>query len=103
MINVVVLTTGPLFDLALAKAHLHVDDDDQDELIAAYADAATLSVLNYCDLKLVPQGAEAAFRAGALLMLGDLYASREGVLTGSTANPNPTVQALLQPYRIIRV
>lgn len=103
MIDVVVLTVGPLFDLDTAKAHLHVDDADQDELIETYADAAVLGALNYCDLKLVPQGAEPAFRAGALLMLGDLYANREAVVTGTIVSPNPTVKALLMPYRIIRV
>ena len=103
MLDVVVLTTGPLFDLDAAKAHLHVDDDDQDELIETYADAAVLSALNYCDLKLVPVGAEPAFRAGALLILGDLYANREAVITGTIVAPNPTVKALLQAYRIIRV
>ena len=103
MLSVVVLTTGPLFDLATAKAHLHVDDGDQDELIEVYCDAAVLSALIYCDLKLVPAGAEPAFRAGALLMLGDLYANREAVTEGQTYSPNPTVKALLQPYRTIRV
>lgn len=103
MLNVVVLTTGPLLSLDEAKLHLRLDGDDEDTLVSAYADAAALSVLNYCDLKLVPQGAEPAFKAGALLMLGDLYASREASIVGQTVQVNPTVQALLQPYRIIRV
>ena len=103
MLNVVVLTTGPLFTLDTAKAHLHVDDNDQDELISVYADAAVLSVLNYCDLRLVPVGAEAAFRAGALVMLGDLYANREAIIVGTIVAVNPTVEALLHPYRRMRV
>lgn len=103
MLNVVVATTGPLFDINTAKAHLHIDDTDQDELVEIYSDAAVLSVLNYCDVKLVPQGAEPVFRAGALLMLGDLYASREAVIAGLSVAVNPTVQALLGPYRSFRV
>ena len=74
MLNVVVPTTGPLLSLDEAKLHLRIDDDDSDTLIEAYADAAVLSVLNHCDLKLVPQGAEPAFKLirwenGALSLL----------------------------------
>lgn len=103
MLNVVVLTTGPLFDLAEAKQHLRVDHDDDDTLIEGYADAAVLSCLDFCDRKLVPQGAEPAFKAAALLTLGGLYNSRESVIAGATVALNPTVEALLRPYRIIRV
>ncbi|GEC02311.1 head-tail connector protein [Brevundimonas diminuta] len=103
MLDVVVLTVGPLFDLAEAKQHLRVDHDDDDTLIEGYADAAVLSCLDFCDRKLVPQGAEPAFKAAALLTLGGLYNSRESVIAGATVALNPTVEALLRPYRIIRV
>lgn len=103
MLNVVVLTTGPLLSLDEAKLHLRIDDDDSDTLIEAYADAAVLSVLNHCDLKLVPQGAEPAFKAAALLMLGDLYANRETVVVGQSFAVSPTIGALLGPYQSYRV
>jgi len=102
-VNVVVLETGPLLTLEEARLHLRVDGEDEDTLIQAYVDAAALSVVNYCDLKLVPQGAEPIFKAAALLMLGDLYASREATITGTIVAVNPTVAALLGAYRIIRV
>jgi len=102
-VGVVVLTTGPLLTLEEAKLHLRVDGEDEDTLIEAFVDAASLAVVNYCDLKLVPQGAEPAFKAGALLTIGDLYASREAVIVGTIVAVNPTVEALLRPYRIIRV
>ena len=103
MLDVVVLTTGPLFELAEAKQHLRVDDDDSNALIEAYADAAVLSCLDFCDRKLVPQGAEPAFKAAALLMLGDLYNNRESVVAGQSFAVSPTIGALLGPYRIYRV
>ena len=103
MLNVVVLTVGPLFDLAEAKQHLRVDHDDDDTQIKGYADAAVLSCLDFCDRKLVPQGAEPAFKAAALLTMAGLYNSRESIITGATVQLNPTVEALLGPYRIIRV
>lgn len=103
MLNVVVLTAGPLFDLDEAKQHLGVEHNDHNRLIESYADAAVLSCLDFCDRKLVPQGAEPAFRSAALLTLGGLYNSRESVIAGATVALNPTVEALLRPYRIIRV
>ena len=102
-LNVVVLTTGPLLTLGDAKDHLRVDTADEDELIQLYTDAAVQACLTYCDLKLVPVGAEPSFRAAALLNLGDLYGSREAVAAGQSYGVNPTAQNLLRPYRIIRV
>jgi len=103
MLNVVVLTTGPLLTLDEAKQHLRIDHDDDDELVTTYADAAVLSCLSHCNRQLVPQGAEPAFRAAALLTLGGIYNSRELVITGTIVALNPTVEALLRPYRIIRI
>lgn len=40
----------------------------------------------------------AAIKAALLLMVGDLYASREGVIVGTISSENPTVKALLAPY-----
>lgn len=92
-----------LVTLEEAVAHLRVDGSDEDELIALYLDAAVLSCLDYCDLKLVPVGAEPAFRAAALLTLGGLYGSRESVIAGTIVALNPTVEGLLRPYRTIRI
>ena len=61
MLNVVVTGTGPLFSLEEAKQHLRIDGDDENSLVEAYADAAVLAALNYCDRALVPQGAEPVF------------------------------------------
>lgn len=106
MLNVVVLTTGPLLTLAEAKQHLRIDHDDEDALIESYADAAVLACVNFCGLRLVPQGAEPAFRAAGLMMLGDLYAYRETGQVGSVSSPiqvSASAKALLEPYRIIRI
>lgn len=103
MLSVVVLTTGPLFDLDEAKQHLRIDHGDDDSLIESYADAAVLSCLDFCDRKLVPQGAEPAFKAAALLTMAGLYNSRESIITGTIVALNPAVENLLRPYRIIRV
>jgi uncharacterized phage protein (predicted DNA packaging) len=99
MLNVVVTETGPLFTLEEAKEHLRVDHSDDDALISTYADAAVSRVLQYCNLALVPGGAAvAAFKAAALLALGDLYANREPVL--SDGSP---IRNLIDPYRWLRV
>ncbi|WP_426041508.1 head-tail connector protein [Brevundimonas sp. TWP2-3-4b1] len=44
-----------------------------------------------------------AIKAGILLMVGDLYANREGVVTGTITAINPTVSALIAPYRRVGV
>lgn len=103
MLNVVVLTTGPLITLQEAKEHLSVDSSDQDDLIGLYTDAAVLSCLRYTDHKLVPEGAEPSFRVAALLNLGDLYANREAVVMGQSFGVNPTAENLLRPWRSVRV
>lgn len=45
----------------------------------------------------------AAIKAAILLMIGDLYASREAVVTGTIVAENPTVAALIAPYRLVGV
>lgn len=102
-LNVVVLTTGPLITLQEAKDHLNVDSDDYDELIQLYSDAAVQSCLTFCDLKLVPEGAEPSFRAAALLNLGDLYANREAVVAGESFSVHPTAQRFLWPWASVRI
>ncbi len=100
-LNVVVTETAPLFDLALAKSHLRVEHSDDDVLIEAYSDAAVSSVMQYCNLDLVPQrsGAVAAFKVAALLALADLYANR-----GDTDQPlSRAARMLVDPYRWLRV
>lgn len=104
MLDVVVTALGPLFTLAEAKAHLHVEHADDDALITTYSNAAVSYVLQYCNLGTVPDGAipEAAFKAAALLVLGDLYANREA--TSETALVLPrVVRMLIDPYRWLRV
>ena len=102
-LDVVVTQVGPLISLDEAKAHLNVDGDGQDELIKIYADAAVQSCMTNVDRALVPVGAEPSFKVAALLMLGDLYANRETIIVGEAFGVSPTVDALLRPFRIIRV
>lgn len=105
MLKVVVdpVALGELVTLEECKAHLHVEDNGADELIALYADAAVQACLTYCDLKLVPVGAEPSFKAAALLNLADLFANREAVVAGQSFGVNPTAANLLRPFRLIRV
>jgi uncharacterized phiE125 gp8 family phage protein len=45
----------------------------------------------------------APIKAAILLMVGDLYANREAVVTGTIVTSNPTVDALIAPYRRVGV
>lgn len=105
MLNVVVATLEPLFTLDEAKQHLRVEHSDDDALITLYADAAVTGALQYCNTSIVPKGAEAQFRAAALLMLGDLYAHRETVVASAISSIPmvPNARWLINPYRNLRV
>ncbi|QBQ49087.1 head-tail connector protein [Brevundimonas naejangsanensis] len=97
-----------LFSLEDAKQHLRVDHGDDDGLIEIYADAAVSAALGYAARPEVPADlrAVAAFRSAALLMLGDLYATRETERdTGSIAAIAVPMSArfLLNPWRLLSV
>lgn len=98
MANVVVLTTGPLYTLAEVKEHLRVDGSDDDATIEAYMDAAQESVLQYCNLALVPAGKENTFKVAALMYVAAMYENR----TGLDGLPK-SAQLLVNPYRWLRV
>lgn len=93
--------------LAEAKAHLRVDHDDENDLIGTYIAAATQSAADFIhrpipwtDGEGAPVEVPAPVKAAILLILGDLYAHREGRFVGTTQTDNPAVQMLLWPYRI---
>lgn len=110
MLNVVVIEggLGPLFSREEAKRHLRVDHNDDDTLIDIYSDAAVSAAMGYVTRAQVPDDphAVAAFRAAALLMLGDLYSYRETGQVGSVSSPiqvSASARALIDPYRWLRV
>jgi len=98
MANVVIASLGPLWTLEEVKEHLHVDSDDEDDLIAAYMDAAEQQVLQYCNISLVPYGKEATFKVAALMLVSTMYDNRAGEIS----LPPSTIN-LINPYRWLRV
>lgn len=110
MLNVVVIEDGlaPLFSREEAKRHLRVDHNDDDTLIDIYSDAAVSAAMGYVARVQVPDDphAVAVFRAAALLMLGDLYDSRETErdAAGTSAPAVPaSSRFLLNPWRLLSV
>ena len=97
-----------------ATQHLRVDEFDEDELIQMYIDAAENYVSQYLN-RPVPwtiteqdeQGDDVevevpvpgAVKAAALLVVGDLYQTREAS-TERAVSENPAVKNLLNPYRV---
>lgn len=107
-----------LVTLQEAKAHLRVDGDDDDADITLKLRAAEEMAVAYLDRAVYPSQAALdaavaadaagpdpmvctfAVRAGILLILGDLYANREEVATGTIATQMPTgARACLRPLR----
>lgn len=105
MLNVVVTGTGPLFTLAEAKAQLGVEHNSDDALIGLYMDAAVASLLQYCNLTLVPDGPvpEAAFKVAGLMMVSLFYAQRGDAATAADLKLPGPVRLLVEPHRWLRV
>ena len=108
----------PLVTLEQAKAHLRVDGEDDDADIQLKLNAATEMAVAFIDRAVYASQAELTaatlagdpgpcpmvatdmVRAGVLLILGDLYANREEVVTGTIATRLPTgARACLLPVR----
>ncbi|WP_434619207.1 head-tail connector protein [Azospirillum sp. B2RO_4] len=98
----------PIVTLEEAKAHLRVDGADEDADIALKLAAAEDAAVQHLS-RPVPwtdaDGAEVpvppSVKVAILLILGDLYAVREGAIIGATHTMNPTVDRLLGAYRWI--
>jgi uncharacterized phage protein (predicted DNA packaging) len=98
--------------VALVKKHLRVDHDDEDDLIAGYAQASVDFIEHYCDGILVAQltttaeneepPREVLFTSGIwqamLLLIGHYYSNREA--GGQNQSEIPFgVEALLYRHR----
>lgn len=98
--------------LAVVKAHLRVEHDDEDAKIQGYTEAALSAFESWTNRMLVAVGGvlpEPAGRAmfitksieqGALMLIGHWYANAEAVLVGVTATTLPlATNALWSPHR----
>lgn len=88
-------------DLAMAKRHLNVFHEDDNEIITSYLAASAAWALKYCNRSEVPEGAASQFDAATLLMLGDLYEHRE--ISVDAYSENPAARRLIDPFRLLRV
>lgn len=102
MADIVITAVGPLWDLDEVKLHLHVDSDDEDDLIGAYMEAAEQAMLRFCNVTLVPKGQEAVFKVAGLQTVSSFYDNRTGQDSDNTGLPQQA-RALIWPYRWIPV
>ena len=105
-----------MIDLALVKAHLRVDHDEEDALIQGYMDAALSAFETWTNRTLIdpaeelPEPAGNALRMtksikqGALLLIGHWYGARETVVVGTITSELPmATNALWKPHRWMNV
>ena len=90
-----------MLTLAETKLHLRVDHSDEDALITALMDTATAACADYLNMEAADLvvAVPAPVKSAALLLVGDLYSSREAVGERQFYK-NPTFENLLNPYRV---
>ena len=88
-----------LLTLADVKLHCRIDHNDEDSLLGALIATATTAVADYMNVTSVDDTAAAPVKSAALLLVGDLYSSREAVGERQFYK-NPTFENLLNPYRV---
>ena len=90
-----------MLTLAETKLHLRVDHSDEDALITALMDTATAACADYLNMAAADLvvAVPAPVKSAALLLVGDLYSSREAVGERQFYK-NPAFEALLNPYRV---
>lgn len=85
--------------LATAKAHLRMDDDEEDDLIQAYLDAAH-GHLEAIGVDMAVDPLPPSVQSAVLLLTGHLFENREATFTGTGIVPVPYgVEMLVAPYR----
>ena len=90
-----------MLTLAETKLHLRVDHNDEDALIGALMATATAACADYLNMEAADLvvAVPAPVKSAALLLVGDLYSSREAVGERQFYK-NPTFENLLNPYRV---
>ena len=90
-----------MLTLAETKLHLRVDHSDEDTLIQSLMDTATAACADYLNMAAADLvvAVPAPVKSAALLLVGDLYSSREAVGERQFYK-NPTFENLLNPYRV---
>jgi len=84
--------------MALIRHHLRLDHDEDDALLAVYAQSALAYCLHQIDQPLRIDNIPEAFKSALLLVLADLYEHRMQQQEGQYYR-NTTVNSLLQTCR----
>lgn len=96
------VTAADLLPIELIRKHLRVDYEDEDDLIALYAESALAWALWFCDNPKLAELSDfpASFKAALLLLVGHSYANREAVVVGAAGESLPmAVESLLWSSR----
>ena len=95
----------PIIDLDEIKTHLRIEHDLDDELLAAYTDAALEAASNHIgkawgtETTIETIRFTKGIKVGCLMFIGHLYANREVVSDVQMYEVPMTIKALWNPYR----
>ncbi|MBI6558125.1 head-tail connector protein [Pseudomonas syringae] len=96
------VAAADLLPIELIRKQLRVDYEDEDDLIALYAESALAWALWFCDNPKLTDVSDfpASFKAALLLLIGHSFANREAVVIGTiTAELPMAVENLLWSCR----
>jgi uncharacterized phage protein (predicted DNA packaging) len=96
------VAAADLLPIELIRKHLRLDYEDEDDLIALYAESAFAWALWFCDNPKLLEAEDfpSSFKAALLLLIGHSYANREAVVIGATtAEVQMAVESLLWSSR----
>ncbi|WP_019999069.1 head-tail connector protein [Aureimonas ureilytica] len=121
MSNVVVAELAPLLTIDEVKEHLRIEGNDDNDRLELWIGAAVGAVMRYCNVAIVPIGAEFEFKVAALIWIEDQWRQigpesglRSEQVDGAFSRTftdvatmsglaKMTIGRLLDPYRIMRV
>lgn len=96
-----------MIELEYVKKHLHIESDDEDEVLESFIESAEEIICTYCnrtwndfynDYGKIPS----SIKNAVSMIVGSLYRDREGT-SRVDIRVNPVLKAMVRPFKKISV